>query len=143
MPAARLVEREIVLFAEQDREAHRLVGAHGLDCGIKGEAGIAAAAAVLAGHDAADAADMDLVGVPVDGAEIDADMAGEPALGRIDQHAQVGVRPFDVAPRQLPDDLPTKDRVVQGLGPVPGGFAIEDVDFEAHWGTHFFRICGV
>src|SRR5262249_55227986 len=100
MPAARLVKCEIVLLAEQQGEAHRLVGAHGCDGRPEREAGIAPAAAVLAGHDAADAADMDPVPVPADRAEIDADMAGKPVVGRIDQHAQIRMRPFDMAPGQ-------------------------------------------
>src|SRR6202012_4314473 len=99
-------------------------GAHGIDARRERETGIARAAAILTGHDAANAADMDLVAVPVDRAEIDADMAGEPAFGRIDQHAQVRMRPFDVTPRQLRDDLFPEYRIVQGLGPFPGGVTV-------------------
>ena len=89
-------------------------------------------AAVLAGHDAADAADMEVCPFQVDGAEIDADMAGEPTLRRIDQHAQIGVRPFDMAPRQLLDDVRPEHRVIQGLDLLPGSVAIEYVDLDAH-----------
>src|SRR6266702_7492171 len=94
MPATRGIERKVVGLAEQYREAHRFIGPHGLDRGIEREAGIAAAAAVLAGHDAADAADVNLAPIPRRGPEVNADMAGQPARGRLDQHAEIGVGPI-------------------------------------------------
>ena len=66
-------------IAMQQGEAHGLVGAHRLDRGIKRNAGIAAAAAILARHDGADAADMTRMSIPGDGAEMDADVAGQAA----------------------------------------------------------------
>src|SRR5690242_4082664 len=135
MPIARPVERDIVLLAEQDCEAGSLVGAHGLDCGVESEGGIAAAATVLARHDPADTADMDLLAIPVDGAEIDADVTGQSRFGCVDEHAQIRMRPFDVAPRQFLDDFLPEHRFMQRLGPPPRGVTIENVDFDAHRGA--------
>ena len=64
MPAARLIEREIMRLADQQRELTSFVIAHGPDRRIERDAGIAAAAAVLAGRNAADAADVNLAPVP-------------------------------------------------------------------------------
>src|SRR3954451_18249958 len=74
-PAAGFVERDIVRLAEQQREADRLVGAHGMHRGIDRHGRIAAAAPILPRADAADAADVNLLPVPGDGTKIDADMA--------------------------------------------------------------------
>src|SRR5205807_1075787 len=104
------VEGKIVRLAEQYRETHRVVGAHGLHGRVEREARIAAAAAILTGHDAADAADMDVMAVPVDGTEVDAGVAGKPALGRVDQHAQIGMRPDDMAPGKFLDALASEHR---------------------------------
>src|SRR5258708_39564562 len=60
MPVARLVEGDIMRLAEQDRELHSVIGAHGVDRGIEAKRRIAAAPAVLAGRHAANTADMDL-----------------------------------------------------------------------------------
>ena len=57
-------------------------------------------------------------------------------------HAQLRVRPFDVAPRQLRDDLLPEYGIVQGLGPFPGGVAVEDVDFDGHGAGCLFPFCG-
>jgi len=86
---------------------------------------------------------MDVVAVPVDGPEVDADMAGQPALGRVDQDAEIGIRPNDMAPGQLLDDAPAEDARMQGLDLLPGGVAIEDVDLDANWGCLISPICGV
>src|SRR5262249_30390930 len=48
MPVASLVEREIMRLTEQEREADRLVGAHGVNSGIDCERRVAASTAVLA-----------------------------------------------------------------------------------------------
>jgi hypothetical protein len=101
-------------------------------------------------YDAADTADMDLPAIPVDGAEIDADMTGQSALRRVDQHPQIRMCPFDVTPRQFLDDFLPEHRFMQRLGLPPRGVAIEDVDLDAHrvalgylWGRPFSPICGV
>ena len=62
VPAARLIEGEIMRFAEQKRELNGFVVAHGLDGRIERDAGIAAAATIGAGRDAADAADIEPCG---------------------------------------------------------------------------------
>src|SRR3954454_2395698 len=67
-PAAGLVDGDIVRLAEQQREADRLVGAHGMHRGIDPHGRIAAPAPVLARADAADAADVNLLPIPGDGA---------------------------------------------------------------------------
>src|SRR5260370_26427135 len=98
MPAARLIKCEIVRFADQQRELDGFMIAHGLDRRVECDAGIAAAATVGAGRDAADATDMKLAPVPGPATEADPDMTAQPALARADQLAQVGTGPFDVAP---------------------------------------------
>jgi hypothetical protein len=74
----------------------------GLDRRAEGKPGVAAGPAIFAGRNPADAADIDLASVPHDGAEVDADMAGQSGLDRflrrVNQHAQVGMGPFDMAP---------------------------------------------
>jgi hypothetical protein len=75
---------------------------------------------------------MHLLAVPVDGAEIDADMTGESALGCVNQHAQIRMCPFDMTPRQFPDDFLPEHRFMQRLGPLPRGVTIENVDLDAH-----------
>src|ERR1700750_2484047 len=99
-PAARLVECIIMCLAEQQREAHRLVVAQGPDRGVERHRGVAASAAILAGRDAADAADMDRAAVPERITEMDADMAGKPGQGsvlrRVAQQRHIVFGPFDV-----------------------------------------------
>ena len=75
VPAALLVEGEIVRLAEQQRELDGFVLAQGLDRGAERNPGIAPSAAILAGRNPADAADGNLASVPNGGAEVDADMA--------------------------------------------------------------------
>ena len=65
MPAAGLIEGEIVRLAEQQRKPDVLAIAHGLDRRVERDAGIAAAATVGTGRDTADAADVKFVSVPV------------------------------------------------------------------------------
>src|ERR1700694_2203413 len=103
MPAARLIKCKIVRLAEQQRELHRLVIAHGLDRRVECDAGVAAATAVRPGRNAADSADVQFAPVPGDGAKENADVTGETpwktvAGGRVDEHAQVGIGPLDVTP---------------------------------------------
>src|SRR5207245_7549334 len=109
-----------------------LVGAHGMHRGVDRHGRVAAAAAVLARADAADAADMRFLSVPGYGAEVDADMADQTILGRLDQNAQIGMGPFDVAPRQLLDDVRSPHRLMQRLRDRPRRAAVQDVDFDAH-----------
>src|SRR5262249_45102001 len=87
LPAACTIERDVVILANQQHEAGGLIGFDGLYCCVERKRGIAATAAVLARHHAANAADMNAAPVPGDGAEINTNMTGEPALRRIDQHA--------------------------------------------------------
>ena len=105
VPAARLVERDIMRFAEQQRELHRFVVAHGLDRGVERQAGIALPPAVLAGRNPADAADLDLAAVPGGVAEVDADMAGEaarraPRSARGGRHGPTRRGPMAAFPRR-------------------------------------------
>src|ERR1700756_2665451 len=130
MPAARAIEREIVIFTNEQREARRLIGLDGLDRRVKRKRRVAATPAVLARHDAANAADVDIVSVPDDGAEIDTNMAGEP-VWRVDQDAQIGMCPLNVSPR-LVGRLARPDRVMQGFNPLPRCVSVQDVDFDAH-----------
>ena len=79
---------------------------------------------------------MHLVAVPDHGAEIDADMAGKPVAGwRVNQHAQVGMSPFDVTPGQLFDQMLRPDRLQQRLGLLPGSVPVQDVDLDAHFSS--------
>src|SRR5262245_40423843 len=102
MPAARLVERLVVRFAEQYGKAHGLVVAQGPDSGVQRQRGITAAPDIVAGRHATDAADLNRASVPGGGTEKYPDMADETGRGRVlrrvDQHAQIGMSPFDAAP---------------------------------------------
>jgi hypothetical protein len=98
-----------VRLAEQQRELDRVVVAYGLDRRVQRDAGVTVAPAVFAGHDAADAADVNLASVKGDGPEVNPDVTGETAGRRLDQHAQVGVGPFDVSP--LFEDMRRPDRL--------------------------------
>src|SRR4029450_12380453 len=99
---------------------------------------VAAAAPVLARADAADAAGMDLLPVPGDGPEIDADMADEAVLGRLNQHAKIGIGPFDVSPGWFLRGVLAPDRAEQRLCDRPRGVTVQNVDFDAH--RSLFRI---
>ena len=78
---------------------------------------------------------FDLAPVPGDGAEVDADMADKSAAGfprRLDQHAQIGMGPFDVTPWQFLDDVVGPDRVHQRFDCRPRCVPVQDVDFDTH-----------
>src|SRR6202022_2207983 len=91
-----------------------------------------AAPAIRAGRNTADAADVEFAPVPADGPEVNSDMTGKTARGRVNQHAQVGVGPFDLAPGQLLDDIGRPDRVEQRFYHRPRCVSVQNVDFDAH-----------
>ena len=65
------------------------------------------------------------------------DMEDEAVLGRLDQHTQIGIGPFDVPPGQLLDDIGSPDRLMQRLGNRPRGVTVQNVDFDTHGDAGF------
>src|SRR5258708_34895054 len=96
MPAACLVERDIVRLAEQHGEPDGFLVAHGLDRGAEREAGKPSTAAILAGRNAADTAGRYLAPAPHKGAEAETQMTGRTVLSRYNRgrahppHGRVG-----------------------------------------------------
>ncbi len=84
MPAARLVERLVVRLAEQQREPHRLVVAHGLDRGVERERWHSRVRRQSGRVETPPMPPIShLAPVPGDVRKIDADMAGKPRFGRV------------------------------------------------------------
>src|SRR5579863_6226132 len=132
VPAARRIEFEIVRLAEQKRKLRRVVIAQGLGGCVERDTGIALAAAIGAGRNAANAADVNLASVPGHGPEIDADVTGKAAFGRLDQHAQVRMGPFNLSPGQFLEHFVGPDGVQQRFGARPGGITVQNLDLDAH-----------
>ncbi|WP_247299514.1 hypothetical protein [Bradyrhizobium sp. 179] len=59
-------------------------------------------------------------------------MADETILGRFDQHAEIGIGPFDISPGLIRNHVRAPDRLVQRLRDRPRGVAVQNVDFDAH-----------
>jgi hypothetical protein len=102
---------------------------------VERNAGVAAASAVLAGQDAADAAGPQLAPIPGDLAAIDTDMAQHVLRLILNQHPQVGMGKGDAGPWQILDDIGRPDRVVQRLRQRPRCISVQDLDLDAH-GAH-------
>jgi hypothetical protein len=59
-------------------------------------------------------------------------MAGETAVGVLDQNPEIGMGPLDVTPRQPVEDLARPDFLQERLGQWPGLVAVQNVYFNAH-----------
>jgi hypothetical protein len=84
------------------------------------------------GCDPANAADVNPLAVPGHCPEENADVADERAVIGLDQHAQIRVRPFDMAPGKLLHLRRRPNCIQQLLGPWPGFVATDNFDFDAH-----------
>src|SRR5579863_1172503 len=133
MPAPRLIELEIVRLAEQQRELRGVVIAHGVDGGLKRDAGIATTPALRPSGDLANAANVNLLAVPGRGSEENTGMTGKLALGRVDQHAQIRICPLDMAPGGVCLFFRRRLRE-QPLDWRPGLTAVHNLDFDTHDG---------
>ena len=83
------------------------------------------------GRDTTYAADVNLLAVPAHCSKENADVTGEAAFVSVNEHAKVGVGPFDMAPRQFFDHDLGPYGVEQRFGQRPGLVAVQDVDLDA------------
>src|SRR6267142_5587454 len=132
LPIARGVERRARRLAEQQCEIDRALVLQGLDRGVQRDRGMAAPPGVLAGHDPADAAGVQLAAVPGDLAAMEPNVADHVVGIVAHQDAQVGMREGDAGPRQCCDNMRRPDRVEQRLGLLPRCIPVQDVDLDAH-----------